>query len=100
MFSLIVVEVTIKGPVDKNTGMVLNLCDLKIYMDKSIMSVLDHMNLDKDVPFFKDTVSTAENISVFIWNSLRKVLPNPNILYEVKLFETDKNIATFRGEYL
>lgn len=93
-----IVEVTIRGPIDQKTGMVMNLSDLKIYMEESIMKVMDHKNLDKDVPHFHNLVSTTENVAVFIWNSLSAQLPNSSLLYEVKVFETDKNIMVYRGE--
>ncbi|XP_025077605.1 6-pyruvoyl tetrahydrobiopterin synthase-like isoform X2 [Pomacea canaliculata] len=83
------VEVVVRGPVDPVTGMVINLSDLKKYIDESVMSVLDHKNIDKDVPYFKDVVSTTENIAVFIWNNLVKHIPE-GLLYEVKVYETDK----------
>ncbi|KAK3583546.1 hypothetical protein CHS0354_026131 [Potamilus streckersoni] len=91
------VEVVLRGPVDPLTGMVINLVDLKNYMDTAIMSVLDHKNVDKDVPYFASVVSTAENIAVFIWDRMVEQLPS-GLLYEVKLYETDKNIAFYRGE--
>lgn len=94
-----VVEVTLKGPVATDTGMVMNISDLKKYMNQAIMDVMDHKNLDKDVPYFKDVVSTTENVAIFIWNNLKSLLPNPEILYEVKIHETEKNIVIFRGEY-
>lgn len=42
--------------------------------------------------------STTENVAVFIWESLSKILPE-NSLHEIKIKETDKNIVYFRGEY-
>lgn len=96
--SVSIVEVTIKGPIDQKTGMVMNLADLKIYMEESIMKVMDHKNLDKDVPHFHNLVSTTENVAVFIWDSLSAQLPNSSLLHEVKVFETDKNIMVYRGE--
>jgi 6-pyruvoyltetrahydropterin/6-carboxytetrahydropterin synthase len=91
------VEVVVRGGVDPVNGMVLNLTTLKGYMDKYIMTVLDHKNLDKDVDYFKDRVSTAENIAVFIWDQLEKDI-SKDLLYEVKLYETDKNVVYYRGE--
>lgn len=41
--------------------------------------------------------STTENVAVFIWDSLRSHMPNPDLLYEVKLYETDKNVVVYRG---
>ena len=77
--------------------MVINLVDLKKYMEESIMSTLDHKHIDKDVPYFKDVVSTVENITVYIWKQMAEKL-NPGLLYEVKVHETDKNVAFYRGE--
>ncbi|KAG5262662.1 hypothetical protein AALO_G00277460 [Alosa alosa] len=91
------VEVTVRGKIDRRTGMVMNLTDLKQYIEEAIMIPLDHKNLDKDVPYFADVVSTTENLAVFIWDSLTKLLP-PNLLYEIKVYETDKNIVVYRGE--
>ncbi|KAK2173612.1 hypothetical protein NP493_863g00033 [Ridgeia piscesae] len=93
------VEVHLKGKVDPVTGMVLNITDLKQYMKVAIMDVMDHKSIDKDIPYFKETVSTAENIAVFIWQSLCQIMPDPSLLYEIKVHETDKNVAFFRGEY-
>lgn len=42
-------------------------------------------------------VSTTENVAVYIWDNMVKVLP-PNLLHEVKIHETDKNIVVYRGE--
>lgn len=94
------VEVTLKGPVDETTGMVENIAELKRAMKVGIMDVLDHKNLDKDVPYFRDgnIVSTTENLAVFVWNMLTLSLENQALLYEVKIYETDKNVVTYRGE--
>lgn len=92
------VEVTVRGPVDPITGMVMNLSDLKLYMKDVLMSQLDHKNLDKDVPYFKNVVSTTENVAIYIFNELRKIMPDPDLLYEVKIHETDNNIVIYRGE--
>lgn len=93
-----VVEVTVKGPVDHDTGMVMNLTDVKKIINESVMKPLDHKNLDKDVPYFKNVVSTTENVAIFIFNSIRSELPNQVSLYEIKVWETEKNIVVYRGE--
>ncbi|XP_053852919.1 6-pyruvoyl tetrahydrobiopterin synthase isoform X1 [Vidua macroura] len=43
--------------IDPVSGMVMNLTDLKEYMQEAIMEPLDHKNLDKDVPYFSEVVS-------------------------------------------
>ncbi|XP_050524264.1 6-pyruvoyl tetrahydrobiopterin synthase [Daktulosphaira vitifoliae] len=92
------VEVTVKGPIDEKTGMVMNIADLKNYINIAVMEPLDHKNLDKDVPYFKDIVSTTENVAVYIWNNLKKIMNNHDLLYEIKLYETEKNIVIYKGE--
>ncbi|KAI2562830.1 PTS isoform 6 [Pan troglodytes] len=77
--------------------MVMNLADLKKYMEEAIMQPLDHKNLDMDVPYFADVVSTTENVAVYIWDNLQKVLP-VGVLYKVKVYETDNNIVVYKGE--
>ncbi|XP_043480949.1 6-pyruvoyl tetrahydrobiopterin synthase [Leptopilina heterotoma] len=93
-----IVEVTVKGPVDPITGMVMNITDLSRYMNDVLMTRLDHKNLDKDVPYFEKKVSTSENVAIYIFDELKKLLPKPELMYEVKLYETDKNIVIYRGE--
>uniref|UniRef100_A0A3Q4BY64 6-pyruvoyl tetrahydrobiopterin synthase n=1 Tax=Mola mola TaxID=94237 RepID=A0A3Q4BY64_MOLML len=77
--------------------MIMNLTDLKRCIEDVIMTQLDHKNLDKDVPYFDTVVSTTENLAVYIWINMVKLLP-PNLLYEIKIHETDKNIVVYRGE--
>lgn len=50
-------------------------------------------------PFFFPCwpISTTENLAVYIWINMVKLLP-PNLLYEIKIHETDKNVVVYRGE--
>ncbi|CAH8494456.1 unnamed protein product [Heterobilharzia americana] len=92
-------EITIRGPIDRNTGMVMNLGDLKSIIQKNVLNFLDHKNIDEDVEYFKKNhiVSTTENLAVFIWSQLANAIPN-KLLYKIKLWETEKNIVTYKGE--
>nr|XP_042707936.1 6-pyruvoyl tetrahydrobiopterin synthase [Chrysemys picta bellii] len=91
------VVVTVRGEIDPTSGMVINLTALKEYMQEAIMEPLDHKNLDKDVAYFADVVSTTENVAVYIWENLQKRLP-VGTLYKVKVYETDQNIVVYKGE--
>ncbi|NXM38244.1 PTPS synthase, partial [Gymnorhina tibicen] len=91
------VVVTVRGEIDPVSGMVMNLTDLKEYMQEAIMEPLDHKNLDKDVPYFSEVVSTTENVAVFIWDNLQKLLPQ-GILYKVEVHETEQNVVVYKGE--
>uniref|UniRef100_A0A674GQS7 6-pyruvoyl tetrahydrobiopterin synthase n=1 Tax=Taeniopygia guttata TaxID=59729 RepID=A0A674GQS7_TAEGU len=50
------VVVTVRGEIDPVSGMVMNLTELKEFMQEAIMEPLDHKNLDKDVPYFSEVV--------------------------------------------
>ncbi|XP_070783621.1 6-pyruvoyl tetrahydrobiopterin synthase-like [Enoplosus armatus] len=88
---------SVRPQIDRLTGMVMNLTDLKKCIEDVIMTTLDHKNLDKDVPYFANVVSTTENVAVYIWDNMVKALP-PNLLYEIKIHESDKNIVVFTEE--
>ncbi|KAJ1913037.1 hypothetical protein H4219_005373 [Mycoemilia scoparia] len=71
------VQVTIKGPIDPQTGMVINISKLKVVL-KQVIDTLDHQNIDKDIRYFNNDEirrpSTAENIAVYIWLLVQKGL--------------------------
>ncbi len=92
-----VVEVTVKGEIDPQTGMVMNLTDLKKALDETVMHWMDHKHLNIDVPEFEQLNPTAENIAFIIWKMLEKKM-SPPLLHQVKLFETENNSAIYRGE--
>ncbi|XP_053125064.1 6-pyruvoyl tetrahydrobiopterin synthase-like [Hemicordylus capensis] len=91
------VTVTVRGEINPISGMFMNIYTLQKYMQEAIMEPLDHKNLDQDVEFFASVVSTTENLAVYIWNNLEKILPS-GCLYKVKLYESDKNFIVYKGE--
>lgn len=90
------VEISLKGPVDPVTGMVFDLAKLKKIIEEKVSKVIDHKNIDKDIPYFHNVVSTTENVTIFIWQQVYPELSD--ILFEVKVHETDKNVFSYRGE--
>ncbi|XP_066495435.1 6-pyruvoyl tetrahydrobiopterin synthase-like [Tiliqua scincoides] len=91
------VMVTVRGEINPISGMFMNIYKLQEYMQEAIMEPLDHRNLDQDVDFFADVISTTENLAVYIWNNLEKILP-AGCLYKVKVYESDKNFIVYKGE--
>jgi 6-pyruvoyltetrahydropterin/6-carboxytetrahydropterin synthase len=92
-----VLEVTVKGEVDPKTGMVMNLADLKQAVAETIEAEVDHRHLNLDCPSFKGINPTTENLVVVFWKLLSKKLPK-GLLHELKLHETENNVAVYRGE--
>lgn len=92
-----VLEVTVRGTPDPQTGMVLNLTQLKDTMHEQVVNWVDHKHLNYDVPWLEGSIPTTEVLVVKFWDRLAEMLPR-GLLYEVKLYETENNIASYRGE--
>ena len=88
--------VSLTGEVNPKTGMVIDLKDLKDIIKEHIEEPLDHKNLNMDVEYFKNVMPSAENICIFIWNTLRKHIDLDKEL-EVVLYETPRNFVKFSG---
>jgi len=91
------VEVTVAGEVDPETGYVVDLKELKRVIHTHVIDKLDHRNLNTDVDFLTGVNPTAENIAIGIWNQLVDRMPQGR-LYQIRLYETEKNIVDYRGE--
>jgi 6-pyruvoyltetrahydropterin/6-carboxytetrahydropterin synthase len=90
-------EVTVSGWPDTRTGMILNLTDLKEAVNEAIIKWVDHKHLNHDVPWLENIIPTAEMLVMKFWDRLEAKLPAGS-LYEIKLYETENNIAAYRGE--
>lgn len=90
-------EITVIGTPDPVTGMIMDLDQLKKIVHEEIIDKVDHKHLNYDVPFLRDVVPTAENLAVAFWCQLDGKLPGAD-LYEIKLYETPRNIVVYRGE--
>ena len=88
--------VDVKGEVDHVTGVVIDLKELKDIIKNEVEELLDHKNLNLDVPYFKKVIPTAENICIFIWNILRDKISKDNEL-AVTLYETPRNFVKYSG---
>ena len=91
-----VLEVLVKGTIDEKTGLVMNLADLKQIIHDHVLIKVDHKHLNVDVPEFKTLNPTTENVAKIIWDWLKPQLGG--LLYEVRLQETENNLAIYRGE--
>ena len=89
--------VSVTGEIDEETGFVMDLKLLKDLIYQEIEIPFDHKNLNIEVEEFRDLNPTAENITVVIWNKLRKKLKK-ELELEVTLYETPRNFVQYRGE--
>ena len=66
-------------------------------MNEQILKRVDHKHLNYDVPWLEGCIPTTEVLVVKFWERLADALPT-GMLYEVKLHETENNLASYRGE--
>ncbi len=89
-------EVTVRGEINPETGMVIDLKSLKKLVQMEIIDHVDHKNFNVDVGFMDRIIPTAENIAVKFWEILSDKIEN-GVLHELKLYESDRNFVVYRG---
>ena len=89
--------VAVTGPIDPETGFVIDLKVLKDLIKAEVEEPFDHKNLNLDVPEFSTLNPTAENICVVIYDRLKRQL-SETFKIEVTLYETPRNSVTYSGE--
>lgn len=94
-----VLDVTLDGQPDTVTGMVMDLKELKVILNREVIDPFDHRFLNREVPPFDRVIPTAENIAVEIWRRLAKALPSGQAkLHSVRLYETSDLYVEYFGE--
>ena len=88
----LIVKVT--GPINPETGFVMDMKVLADLIEAFIENRFDHKNLNLDTEEFKNLNPTAENIAVVCWNLLRQQIDD-NIDLIVQLYETPRNFVVY-----
>ena len=92
-----VIKVSVRGNINPDTGMVIDLKKLKDIIRERVINHCDHSNLNEDVDFLRGIIPTAENLARAFWRQLAPVIREGS-LYEIVLEETEKNSVVYRGE--
>jgi 6-pyruvoyltetrahydropterin/6-carboxytetrahydropterin synthase len=91
--------VTICGPIDPDTGFVINIKILSDIILEHIIEKLDHKNINVEVDFMKGRMASAENIAIAIWEQLLPPVGKQNAkLHCIRLCETENNFVEYFGE--
>ena len=86
-----VIEVIVKAkPAD------LRIADFEKVIDENLIRILDHKNLNIDVPHFSKVLPSVENLSTFAWDRLNGKFRKAN-LYCITIWETDKTSCSYCG---
>lgn len=90
------VDVTIRGPIDPATGMVIDLGELKRLVGEVVVERFDHADLNAD-PLFRGRVPTTENIAIVIWDLIAAKLGRER-LWQIRVWEDPTLYVDYRGE--
>jgi 6-pyruvoyltetrahydropterin/6-carboxytetrahydropterin synthase len=87
-----VIEVTVGGRLDPETGMIVNLKHVDTVLRREFIDAVDHKHLNRDVEFMRGVIPTAENVALAAFRQLEAQL-KPARLVKVRVVETENNSA-------
>ena len=93
-------RVTVAGPVDADTGMLMDLAMLDQILHEEVIDRFDHRHINLDVPEFAygKLIPTAEALAVYIWECLVPRVLRPVRLHGVRIDEDDDLYAEYFGD--
>ena len=91
-----VLEVTLRGRPDPETGYVMDLGELKRILNRAVVDKCDHRNLNDQVDFLRGINPSTENLVIAFWNEIEPHI-TAGKLYRVRLYETPRNFAEYFG---
>jgi 6-pyruvoyltetrahydropterin/6-carboxytetrahydropterin synthase len=83
-------EVSVEGPVNAD-GQVVNREALDRVVEQWVLRLVDHKNLNFDVPEFNGAVPTTENLASFIERRLKEGWSLEARLKRIRIIETARN---------
>jgi 6-pyruvoyltetrahydropterin/6-carboxytetrahydropterin synthase len=89
------VDVTVRGPIDELTGMVIDLGELKQIVTEAVVERFDHADLNADA-LFRGRVPTTENLAIVIWELLAPKLGSER-LWRIRVWEDPTLYADYYG---
>lgn len=87
----------VEGPIDPETGYVIDLKILRDLVESRVIEDLDHRNLNLDVDWLAGVHPTTENLVVAIWRRIGAGLAPPVTLKRIVLWETPRNRVEYTG---
>ena len=91
-----VLEVTVRGRPDPETGYIMDLGDLKQIINRTVVDKCDHRNLNDEVDFLRGVNPSTENLVIAFWNEIEPHI-HAGRLHCVRLYETPRNFAEYHG---
>jgi 6-pyruvoyltetrahydropterin/6-carboxytetrahydropterin synthase len=93
-----VLYVTVGGEMDPETGFVMDLKILSRLIQETVITPLDHKNINLDVPFMQGKLASTENLAIAIWEQLEAPIRKHHAqLIKVAVHETENNVVEYFG---
>lgn len=89
-------DILVEGEIDPDTGYVVDVAELRAIAERHLLPQLDHRNLNLDVPWFQDRLTSAENLAVYCWEQLAPHIPRGRLV-RIRLWETPRNYVDYEG---
>jgi 6-pyruvoyltetrahydropterin/6-carboxytetrahydropterin synthase len=89
-------EVTVTGPVNPDTGFIVDLGRLKKVVEIHVVRLLDHSQIERDIPWFKGKQPSSENLVQFIWEQVEPRLEGIQLV-RIRLRETPTIYTDYYG---
>jgi len=90
--------VTVKGAPDPDTGFIVDAKLLSKIIKEYVVDVLDHRNLNLDIPFMEGKICSIENLVFEIWGQLAPQMPHGVQLHCIRLVETPRIYVEYFGD--
>ena len=93
-------DVTVSGPIDPDTGMIVDLAVLDRALTTEVRTRFDHRNINLDVPEFADgkRIPTGEELARFIFDRIQAALGDSVRVEEVIVAEDATLSASYRRD--
>jgi len=90
--------VTVKGEINQDTGLLINLKQLSEIIRLYITDKIDHKNMNTEVPFMTGKIASTESLAEAIWKELEQpVAACGAVLHCIRLEETENNYVEYYG---
>jgi 6-pyruvoyltetrahydropterin/6-carboxytetrahydropterin synthase len=91
-----ILEVSVTGPIDPDSGWLVDLQKLNVLVRSRIVDVIDHSQIEKDIDWFKGKQPSSENILVWAWNEIAPRMEQ-GTLHRLRLVETHSIFTDYYG---
>jgi 6-pyruvoyltetrahydropterin/6-carboxytetrahydropterin synthase len=95
-----VLEATVKGKLNPENGMVINITELDSILKEQVVAYYDHKHINIQHPAFANhphLQPTSENLAIQIWYAIEPHLQGA-ILHRIRLYEDSALFADYYGE--